>query len=150
VVWRGWPSCVFCCARRPARRSRDWSDRFPKDDYPQAGHRPPLTLARGHGRGELGVTYSSVRFPLQNSNFPSSGIDEWTTDGTVRVGRHRSIQVNPARRSRSTTSNGAITGSHASDTTTCVRPSRSWNARRAVRLSFLALDTGGPSTPPWR
>jgi len=67
---------------------------FTKEDYPQAVIDRPLTLPAGMVEGELGVTFSSVRLPAPpDPEFSVTGIDQWTMDGTLRVGVTDRIQA---------------------------------------------------------
>jgi hypothetical protein len=112
---------------------------FPKDEYPQAVIDRPLTLPAGMVEGELGATFSSIRFD-DPSNFVLTGIDEWTMDGTLRVGVTDRIQVEAGT---SFSLDYTQTGDQGfQGVRNDVRPSfTSWQHIVPVRLSFLALDT---------
>jgi len=111
---------------------------FSKDDYPQAVIDRPLTLPAGMVEAELGATYSSFRFPVENST--PSGINEWTTDVTLRVGITDRIQVEAGT---AFSLDYEQTGDHGfQGVYNDLRPSfTSWKHVVPVRLSFLALDT---------
>jgi hypothetical protein len=111
----------------------------PKDEYPQAVIDRPLTLPAGMVEGELGATYSSIRFDVPE-NASLHGINEWTTDVTLRVGVTDRIQ---AEVGTAFSLDYQQTGDHGfQGVYDDIRPSfTSWKHVVPVRLSFLALDT---------
>lgn len=112
---------------------------FPKDEYPQAVIDRPLTLPAGMVEGELGATFSSVRFP-ELDPFIVNGIDEWTTDVTLRVGVTDRIQLETGTAFSIDYEQRGDRGFQGIDND--LRPSlASWKHVVPVRLSVLALDT---------
>lgn len=111
---------------------------FAKDEYPQALIDRPLTLPAGMVEGELGATFSSVRFAAPEFNV--TGIDQWIGDVTVRAGITDRIQLDVGTSfSLDYVEHGPVfQGTNQVD----LRPSlASWQHVVPTRLSFLALDT---------
>jgi hypothetical protein len=112
---------------------------FPKDEYPQAVIDRPLTLPAGMVEGELGATYTSLRLDVPVYANPQ-GVNEWTTDVTLRAGVTDRLQVEAGT---AFSLDYEQTGDHGfQGIYNDLRPSfASWKHVVPVRLSFLALDT---------
>jgi hypothetical protein len=117
---------------------------FAKDEYPQALIDRPLTLPAGMVEGELGATFTSVRF--EEPIFGVGGIDAWDGDVALRVGVTDRIQLEAgtAFSLDYVQRRGAdFQGADAFD----LRASfASWRRVVPLRLSFLALDTDSLDT----
>jgi hypothetical protein len=114
---------------------------FAKDEYPQAVIDRPLTLPAGMVEGEVGTAFSSTRFPSPDPTYFSvNGIDQWTMDGTLRVGVTDRFQ---AEAGTSFSLDYQQRGDHGHTYRyDDIRPTfASWQHVVPTRLSFLALDT---------
>jgi len=114
---------------------------FTKDEYPQAVIDRPLTLPAGMVEGELDTTFSSTRFPSPDRTYFSvNGIDQWTMDGTLRLGITDRFQAEVGTSfSLDYQQRGDHGHTYRYDD---IRPTfASWQHIVQTRLSFLALNT---------